>query len=112
MADQTTIGVDLETKAAIAAIAAREARTQIEVMRRMVNGFYLGDLSPFDQAVLHQVAKDEGLDSLLDATSYVIRDWQRLKAALELRRPALSVDSPPHAPAIRVPASEAQPVES
>lgn len=105
MAHQTTLYIDQETKSFLAAIAQREGRTQIEVLRRMVNGgMYLGALPPFDQAVLHQVAKDEGLDSLLDATSHIISDWQRLKAAAEYK-------ARPHAPAIRMPATVAQPEE-
>ncbi len=113
MTKQVTISfyADQVLKNQLEQVAQLQDRSVSYIIRRMLENS-LDNLPPFDQAVLHQVAKDEGLDSLLDATSYVIRDWQRLKAALELRRPALPVDSPPHAPAIHVPAGEAQPEEA
>jgi predicted DNA-binding protein len=97
MADQTTLYVDQETKERIDAIAAREGRSKIETLRRMTEQ-YLGNLGPLDLAMLHQIAKDEGLSSLIEAIGHVIHDWQRLKhAALPPR---------PHAPAVHVPAPE------
>lgn len=62
-------------------------------------------LYPTDWAVAIQVAKEYGLGSVSAGLRFIIRDWQRLKAAAEYK-------ARPHAPAIHVPAAVAQPEEA
>ncbi len=113
MPDPVTISfyADLALKNQLEQAAQIEDRSVSSIIRRMLENS-LDNLPPLDRAILFQLGKDNGLESLVKAASFVIRDWQRLKAALELRRPALPVDSPPHAPAIRVSAGEAQAEEA
>ena len=81
------IYADRETRDRIRILAERQGRSQIEIIRRALdNNFDL--LSPFEQAVIFQVAKDEGLDTPVEAVGDVIREWATLKASL----PALSND--------------------
>lgn len=68
-------------------------------------------MEPVDWAVVQQIAKDMGLSSRSASVRFIIRDWQRLKTALELHRPASRNAGQPHAPAIHVPAAAAQPEE-
>jgi transcriptional regulator with XRE-family HTH domain len=68
-------------------------------------------LRPDIYAVLFQFGKENGLSSPDEAADAIIHDWQRLKATLELRRPATNGEGQPHAPAIRMPATVAQPEE-
>lgn len=83
MAEQTTIYVDRETRHQIKQLADMEGRTTISLVRRLLESYADGtnSLPPFDQAVLFQVGKDEGLDSGIEAVSFIIRDWVRLKKA-------------------------------
>jgi hypothetical protein len=62
-------------------------------------------MEPADWAVVYQIAKDMGLSSRSAGVRFIIRDWQRLKAAAEYK-------ARPHAPAIRVPATVVQPEEA
>lgn len=113
MSKQVTISfyADQMLKDKLDQIAEQQDRSVSNIIRRMLENS-LDNIPPLDRAILFQVGKDNGLDSLVEAVSFIIHDWQRLKVALELRRPALPVDSQPHAPAIRVPAVVAQPEEA
>jgi hypothetical protein len=83
-----------------------EDRSVSNIIRRMLENS-LDNIPPLDRAILFQVGKDNGLSSLVETASFIIRDWQRLKTALELHCPT----GQPHTLAIRVPAGEAQPEE-
>lgn len=81
-----------------------EDRSVSNIIRRMLENS-LDNIPPLDRAILFQVGKDNGLSSLVETASFIIRDWQRLKAAVEYK-------ARPHAPAIRVPTTVAQPEEA
>jgi len=76
----TTIAfyADQTLKAHLEKVAQAEGRSVSSVIRRaLVNS--LDNLSPLEKATLHQVAKDEGLDCLVQAASHIIGEWQSLK---------------------------------
>jgi len=76
--NSTTMYLDNETNRRLAEAAEKTGRTKIDTLRRLLDN-NLELLPPFDLAVLFQVGKDMGLDSQVEAASYIIRDWQRLK---------------------------------
>lgn len=62
-------------------LAEAQGRSVSKLARRMIENS-LDNLTLFDRAVLSQVGKDEGLEDLLEAVSFIIREYQRL-ASLE-----------------------------
>lgn len=84
MRKQFSIYVDEETRDRLKTLAERESRSIINMLRVVLDSYddgQLGSLSWLDRAVLSHVNKDEELDSLVEAMSFVIRDWVRLKTA-------------------------------
>ena len=77
----TSMYLDFETNDRLEALAAQTGRTKIETMRRLLDN-NLSLLPGFETAILHQVAADQGLDSLIEATSLIIRDWVKMKPIL------------------------------
>ena len=78
-----SVYVDEETKDRLKALAEQEGRSIINMLRVMVNGYVDGQLNSLpglDRTVLIHVGRDEGLDSLAEAMSFVIQDWVHMKA--------------------------------
>ena len=80
MPEQTTIYVDLKTRDRLNTLARLHGRSKVEQLRRLLDNT-LDNLPSLDQVVLFQVAKDQGLGSIVEAASHIIRDWQCMKRA-------------------------------
>ena len=78
MPEQTTIYVDSKTRDRLNALARLHGRSKVEQLRRLLDNT-LDNLPSLDQVVLFQVAKDQGLGSIVEAASHIIRDWQRMR---------------------------------
>lgn len=80
MAEQVTISfyADRTMKTRLVRLATQEERSVSNLLRRMVDAYV--PLSAIDQAVLSQVAKDQGLGSPQEAIGFVIQDWAQQQA--------------------------------